>query len=914
MRPVSRLKSLWRNLRHRRRVEEDLDAEIRGAWQMLVDERVAAGMARADAERAAVIALGRVEAIKSHVRDVRAGSLLEAFARDVRYGARLLWHNPLFTITAALSLAICIAANTTVFSIANRLLFREAPGVADPDGLVDIATTRANGRFGDPTIPYGRYLEIRERVTTLDSLYGYQLDIQPVSLGATTGAERIFSTFVTSNYFDALGIRPAAGRLFDHRDSDEAGGSDAVVLGYGFWARRFDADPSVVGRAISINGEPLTIVGVAPQGFQGLSLVVADIWIPTPVAARLAKARTAGSLAVGGRLRPGVSLQQANAEMDTIGRALFGGLSSAPQPGGQWENFHGGSLRAVAASPLPAIVRTLISGFLTLLIGIASLVLVIACANLVGVLLARATTRRQEIAVRLALGAGRARLVRQLLTETLLLFVIGGAAGLALARVLTSVVVLALPPLPVPIDTTLPLDHRVIAFTAIVSAMAALLSGLVPALRSSRADVVSALKADAQGPSDRLRTRNLFVIAQVALSILLVVCAGLFARALSRSGSLNVGFQPEGVEVTTLDLSLAGYTAANGRELARTLLDRMRAVPGVASATVATNLPMGGGMRSCCGLSIPGLTPPDGQPVFSPAGNIVEPGYFATLGIAIVAGRDFAASDRHNTDPVAIVSAATAQEFWPNQHAVGRQMTWHKSPRFGGRGSVQGGPVLYSTQPQPPADVQLTVVGVVADIAAGARTPGLMFYVPFQQQYQPQITLLTRARHGGRLTSEIRDVVRAADANLPIVAASTLNDQGSPVLMQLRLAAWISAGVGAIAILLATIGIYGVTAYTVSRRTREIGIRVAMGAEPADVVRMVMRQGMSLVAIGGAIGLLLAAATSRVLVRLLFGLPPIDPVTFGGAALLFAAIGLTACFVPVRRATRINAADALRYE
>jgi predicted permease len=903
----ARLRSLWRNLVHRDRVERDLDDEVRTIFEMLVEEKVKAGLAPADARRIATLQLGRAESIKTHVRDIRAGAWWDACLQDVRYGVRLLWQNPLFTLTATLSLAICIAANTTIFSLANRLLFRDAVGVDEPERLVDIAPTRSDGRFFEPMVPYRMYTEIRDRVTTLEGVYGYELEIRPMSLRGAESAERIFSTFVTSNYFSVLRIRPVVGRLFGPEDSEESGGSDAVVLSHGFWTRRFNADPAIVGQTLHINGQPLTVVGVTPERFQGLSLVLADIWLPTGVTAALTS-QGSSRLVVGGRLKPGVSVSQAAAELDAIGRALQRDMPSREVVGPLRDDRGAGeSLRLVAASPLPPIVRTLISGFLALLLGIVSLVLVIACANVAGVLLARATTRRREIAVRLAIGAGRLRLIRQLLTETLLLFVLGGAAGLALARVMTSLIVLTLPALPIPVDTSLPLDGRVIAFTAVVSLIAAILSGLVPALQASKADVVSALKADSQGPSDRLRLRSAFVVAQIAFSILLVVSAGLLVRALQRSASLNLGFDAHGVEVATLDLSLAGYGAKTGPLFVQEILDRLRTIPGVSDASVATILPFGGRRSVCCGVEVPGVAPPNGQPFFQPAWNVVEPGYFDTLRIRLVGGRDFTNADTAGGEPVAIINETAARQFWPGQNVVGKHLMWQRMPSVPLRDRGGSMPKVAFTP------VRLSVIGVASDVSAGGA-PSPLLYVPFQQHYESNIAIIARSTNGQRLTGEIREVVAAANPNLPIIAASRLTDQTSPVLLQLRVAAGVSAGVGLVALLLAAIGIYGVTAYSVARRTREIGIRVAMGAQRADVVGMVLRQGMSLVLIGSAVGLLLAAAASRLLTRLLFDVPPLDPVTFSGAALLFAAIGLAACYFPTRRATRINATEALRYE
>ena len=509
------------------------------------------------------------------------------------------------------------------------------------------------------------------------------------------------------------------------------------------------------------------------------------------------------------------------------------------------------------------------------------MVLVIACANLAGVLLARANARRLEIAVRLAIGASRARLFRQLLTETVMLFLLGGAAGHLLARWMTSALVAwLLPAFPVPVNLSLLLDGRVLAFTTGLSLVAALFSGLAPAFQASKADVVSALKAETQGPADRLRLRNAFVVAQVAFSILLVVAAGLLGRAVERVSVTDRGFDPGGIELASLDLSLAGYTDGTGPAFARALVDRVRDLPGVQAATLADQTPMPGVIRYMLGdgLTVPGVTPPNGQPFFMASWTTVEPGYFATLRIPLVAGRDFSNADRAGEPSVIIIPEATARQLWPGQNAVGKYVLSQTARR-----NVPTGP------PLPPKS--LLVVGVARDLKIdtprGEMSP-LAVYAPLQQRYSPHLTIIARAADRRRVTSDIRALVQAMDPYLPILAARTLEEEiTGPVQTQLRVAASVSGSVGIVSLLLAAIGIYGVTAYVASRRTREIGIRLALGAQRADVLGMILRQGMVLVVIGSASGLLLAAAASRLLTRLLFGVPPLDPITFGGATLLF---------------------------
>ena len=893
---MSRLSSLWRNLVHRDRVERDLDDEVRSAFELLVAEHVRAGLSLEDARLRAMLEIGGVEAVKEQVRDAKAGALVETILQDVRYAARLLRRNPLFTLTAALSLAIGIGANTTVFTVANALLFRAPAGVAEPDRLVDIGRSQDGVGFDNNSYP--NYLDVRQRVTMLDGVYAYRLGAEAMSLGNADGAERIFGNVVSTNYFTVLGARPAAGRLFGPGDTDEPGASPLVVLSHSFWTRRFNQDSSIVGRTLLINGQSFAVVGVASEGFHGTGILSWDVWVPMGMVSAVMPRRSEGILTnrasvwlvMGARLKPGVSVRQAAAELDVIGRALEREYPDVNR---------GRGLRLLASSPIPGNSGP-VAGFLALLMGIVSLVLVIACANVAGVLLARAAARRREIAVRLAVGAGRGRLVRQLLTETMMLFLLGGAGGLLLARELTSLILSQLPALPAPVDVSLALDGRVIASTIGLSLVAALLSGLVPALQASKADVVSALKVDAQSPHARVRLRHAFVVGQVALSMVLVIAAGLFVRALGRASSIDPGFDPRGVETASLDLSLAGYTDTTGPPFARDLIERVRALPGVTAASLARILPLAGGGMGLGPLTASGgASPPNGRPFFDADWNIVEPGYFETMRIRLLAGRDFGAGDRDGTQAVAIIGELAAQRFWPGQDAVGK----------------------YLQQPPGPPGTSapartLLVIGVARDLKYRSLgdIPRLFVYVPLQQQFNPAITIVARTTNGQRLAGEIRALVASMNPNLPIVGAQTLEEAGALGLIPQQIAVSVTGSLGIVALLLAAIGIYGVTAYAVTRRTREIGVRIALGAARGDIVRMVLRQGMSLAGIGAVIGLALAAAASRVLTSLLFGVPPLDPVTFAGTAVLFAVVGLAACYVPARRATRINAIEALRYE
>ena len=892
--------------------EPDLTREIRSHLTLLEDDFQRRGMTPEEARYAARRVFGGVEQTKDMQRDARSFRWLDDARRDLRYGAHLLWRTPLFAATATLSLAIGIGATTTIFTVANGLLLRAPSGVADPDRLVDIfhverGTSSMAGRMAGPMVPYSLYLDTRQRATTLDGVYAYYVQLVPISLRVSGGAERIFASLITPNYFSLLGVSAAAGRLFGPGDSEQEGASPIVVLSHRFWTRRFNADPSVVGQAVRLNGQAFTVVGVASEGFQGTNVLAADVWVPAAMTQALKPGSSLEWMQVlmGGRLKPDVSLRQAAAEIDLIGSTQYGrrplerfGRPARPTVPG---------LSLMTASPLPGPFRLLVGGFLALLMGLVSMVLIIACANLAGVQLARATARRREIAVRLAIGAGRGRLVRQLLTETIVLFALGGVAGLLLARLMTSLVVALLPAFPVPVGLSLPLDTHVVAFTAGLTFVAAVVCGLAPALQASKADVVTALKDEAQGSSERLRLRNAFVVVQVAFSLLLVVAGGLLGRALARVTLVERGFDARGIELATIDLSQAGYTDTTGPAFARQLLDRVRQLPVVQAATMADRAPSPGVIRGMFGdgLTVPGVTPPNGQPFFMPNWTIVEPAYFSTLRIPFVAGRDFTNADRAGEPSVVIVPEGTARTLWPGQNAVGKYVLWQRNQRR-------------SPSAAAPPPKSLRVVGVSKDLAASearSETASLEVYVPLQQRYLPEITIIARATHGQRISTDIRAIVESIDPNLPVLTVRTLEEElTGPVETQLRVAASVSGSVGIVSLLLAAIGVYGVTAYVASRRTREIGIRLALGAQRADVLSMILRQGMVLVGIGSAIGLLLAAAGSRLLTRLLFGVPPIDPVTFGGATLLFAIIGLAACYVPARRAAGVDAMVALRYE
>jgi predicted permease len=914
------MRSFWRNLIRRDTVERELDEEMRATVDLLTAEKIRAGMTRDGARRAALVEIGGVESVKQQVRDVRRGAFLDTLLRDVRYAARLLWRNLLFTLTAALSLAIGIGATTAIFTVANGMLLRAAAGVPDPEMIVDLVRRNPSKGPGVDPMSFPDLVDVRQRTKTLEEVFGYRLELSPASLRVDDSATAVFAGVVTSNYFRALGVAPAAGRVFDAGDAEQVNASPVAVLSHEFWMRRFAGDPGIVGRSVRINNVPLTIVGVSASGFRGSTVVAPDVWLPvsmitavwTEGGGQALTNRRIVWLMLGGRLKPGVSRAQASAEVAAIGATIQ--RDAPPDP--SWippefaREMNSSSVvwSAEVASPIPYGVRILAAGFVGLLMALVGVVLVIACANLAGVLLARATGRRREIAVRAAVGAGRMRIIRQLLTETVLLFALGGAAGLALARAITRLLFLLLPEFPVPVNLSAPLDGRVVMFALVLSFIAAVLAGIAPALHASKSDVVTALKDEVQGSADRMRLRNAFVIAQVAFSVLLVVTAGLLVRAFDNVVSVQQGFDPRDVEMAAIDLKMGGYTEATGREVIRRLRERVKDIPGVTHASIADRAPGPGGI-SFGSITLPGAADTRGRPSFT-TWTLVEPDYFQAVGIPLLAGREFTDEDRAGAELVVVISQRTAKRLWGDRDPIG-QLVSVRAPQ---------GPQIATLQSTDPnarvPETQIRVVGVVGDLTfGGSPNQPLVVYVPLQQKYLAQVTILARGILDRSLAQDLRSAVEAVDRNLPVLSAASLERQNNgPVQTQLRIAAAVAGSVGIIGLFLAGIGIYGVTAYAVAQRTREIGIRLSLGAGQRDVIRLVLRQGMALVTIGSLIGLALGLGAGTLLSKRQFGIPQFDPLVLVSAVLLFAAVGLIACYVPVRRASTIKAIEALRCE
>ncbi|MCA1627993.1 MAG: ABC transporter permease [Acidobacteria bacterium] len=806
--------------------------------------------------------------------------------QDVRYAARMLRANLAFTAVAILSLAIGIGANTTIFSLVNAVLLRPLPGVARVEQLVDVHATAQDGSSYH-VFSYPDYEYLRDRSDLFDGLTAYgQI---PVDLNAGDRAERIAGLLVTGNYFDVLGTRAARGRLLTPEDDRTPGAHPVAVISHRLWQQRFAGDMNIIGKTATLNGHVFSIIGVAPEGFTGTWVgLTNDVWLPVlmqrEVSPRDSLGRQTGWLQLSGRLKEGVGMEAAQAQLSVLAQQL-----AAQFP----ETNRGEGVDVQPMSRVPGEVQGAVFGFLGMLTVVVGLVLLIACANVAGMSLARAVARRKEIAIRLALGAPRGRIVRQLLTESMLLFVIGGIAG-ALVAVWTTDLLLAFTPPDVPLTLNLNLDARVLAYTLIVSLATGIIFGLAPALQATKADVLPALKEDgaSEGLARRSRLRSWFVVGQIAVSLVLLIAAGLFFRSLRNAALIDPGFNPEGVQVVTFDLATRGYDETRGREFYRQLTERVRALPGVEAASLASLVPLGGQNRMN-GISVEGHTPPNGAKAFYVNSNTIDADYLPTLQIPLRQGRNFNASDVEGAARTALVNETFARRFF-NGDAVGG--------RFG-----------FGAAPATPVEI----VGVVADgkYETLGETARPAIFLPFAQNYSPGMTLQVRTGgDAGALMNAIRREANVLDKDLPFLNAMPMTERIGFSLIPLRLAASVVGVLGCLGLLLAGIGVHGVIAYSVAQRTRELGIRRALGAQDSDVLRLVVSQGLRLTALGVALGLLGAFALTRFLSNLLYGIGALDPIVFVGVPLLLALVALIACYIPARRAMKVDPMVALRYE
>jgi predicted permease len=810
---------------------------------------------------------------------------MPSLLQDVRYGLRTLTRAPGFTLIAVGVLALGIGANATVFSLANAFFLRPL-NVVDPAGIVRVYSNRfSNTR-------YRTYLELCDRNSTFAGLAAFQLQSFGLRIDADT--EHVFGKIVSGNYFPVLGVAPFRGRLLVDAD-DQVGAPPAVVLSHAFWTRRFGASPDIVGKTIALNDQPFTIIGVAAEGFNGVMAPLGgDLWVPLAADALLRPAidsatrLDAMSFHLVGRLKPGVAREGAQADLDTIGRQLR-------QAAGQSERD-----RAVSVYPSTVLhpeISPPVSAFTAVLMTVVVLVLLIVCVNIANLVLARAAGRDAELAIRQSLGAGRRRLVRQLLTENLLLSLAGAAGGLAIAYWSTQLLMGIQIPAPVPIALDLSVDIRVLAFITVVAIVSTLAFGAAPALSASRVDLVRALKGIGGGGPRHGRLRSVFLVAQVSLSVLLLVAAGLFIRSFRHARFIDTGFDAGPVLTAAIDLETRGYSEARGRDFIRALAERLATAPGVAAVNAVDMIPVTLSNRADYMLRDGDVEPAQDQRPSTPLiySNAVSPGHFDTLRIAMVGGRDFTYRDDDSSPRVAIVNETLARRFWPGKDAIGQRL------RPLGVGVDAGGIV--------------EVVGVVRDskyVSVG-EDPRPFLYRPLAQAYTPRVTLLVRAAGAPESTlATIRAHVRSLDAGLPVFNVATLTDATSVSLLPAKIAGNLLAALGLLAVVLAALGIYGVLSFIVRSRSREIGIRVALGATPREVAAMVVRQAMTWTVAGAAIGLGLALLLTRFLAGFLYGISPTDPLTFGGVIALIGFVASVAAFLPATRASRLDPLIALR--
>jgi len=826
---------------------------------------------------------------------------MKTLLQDLRYGWRMLSKTPGLTAIVAITLALGIAANALIFSIVNGYLLRPLP-VPHPEQIAFLAAQQKNSSPYLFTFSYPDFLDFRSQAAPVADLFGY-MPVLP-GLSADGRADQILASYVTGNYFTALNVQPALGRLMLPDEENQPGKASVLVLGYSYWKKRFRGDPGVIGKQVRLNGKPAIVIGVVPKRFLGtLPFAEMDGYLPLSSGGSLEQGsgdlmhdRDSRIMRVMARLKPGVSFAQAQSSFNVIAGRL------AKQYSATDKNVTVRVYREQLArsQPLGNNVIVTMAGFFLVL---AAAVLLLACMNVANVLLARATVRQREMGLRAALGASRSRLIRQMLTESVLLGLLGGAGGIIvgnwfnpgdLSRLMTST------SLPLRLDVSF--DWHVFAYAFGAALLSGIVIGLWPAFRSSRADVNSLLqeggRSDTAGVG-RQRFRNFLVAAQVAGSLILLVIAGLLVRSLQHAGNLRLGFDPSHVLNVTVDPHQIGYDENQEREFYGKLEARVRMLPGVQSASLAFGTPMGHlNITNGGAVSIEGHSMQAGQQPPTVAFNNVSPHYLETMRVPLLRGRSFSSLDKKNAPSVAIVNQTMADTFWPREDPVGKR---------------------FSVKPLNAPAQSMQVVGVADDGKYGFITedPTALFYVPMAQNFISIQTLQLRTSVPPEsLIAPVQNEIHRLAPDLPIVETSTMQQmvEGTNGLQLFRFAAYFAAAIGGLGLFLAVLGVYGVVSFAAVQRTREIGIRMALGGSERDVLRLMLRQGVRMVIAGLLIGLVAALVLTRVMTRYLLDVSPGDPLTYATVALVLTAVALLACWIPARRATRVDPGMALRYE
>ena len=812
-----------------------------------------------------------------------------SFWQDVRYSLRMIAKAPGYAAIAVLTLALGIGANTTIFSWINSTLLNPIPGLASPNEVVALSL----GRGMDNPFPF-TYPDFESMRDGQQSFVGITAaNIAPMSLTGKGKPERVWGMVASANYFDLLGVRPILGRGFLPEEDTKPGGAPVAVISYRLWQTHFGVNPDVVGQTLEINQHPYTIVGVAPTVFQGSQTGLrSEIWIPIMMEEQL---MPQGDLihdhhyfwlTALGRLKPGVRPEQAQEEMTL---RLKREAKNYPEE-------HKGH-DSVSVYPLwrnPFGANQFLSTLLPMLMTIAGLVLLLACANVANLMLVRSVARRREIAIRLSLGANRWRLVRQLLVESLILAFAGGLVAFAITFWTAGTFMKFVPKTDFPISLGMRVDHTVLLATIVISVLTGVIFGILPALRASGEAPVAVLKEDtgsASGGMRKARLASALVVAQISLSLLLLICAGLFIRSFMSAQQINPGFNPHNVLIATYDLFTGGYSEASGVEFDRQLVEKLEAQPGIQSVALSSRVPLGFGGGSTA-VNPEGYVSQANESMETQVA-IVTPNYFQTLQIPIVKGRDFTRQDTKSSQRVVIVSETFVNRYWPNQEALGKQLNSDLTHEW------------------------FTVVGVARDSKVNGlnEKPTPFLYLPLYQVYRATLIVLART-NGDPLDAgkTVEKTIHELNSDLVVFDITTLELREQIASFGQRVAGTFVGAFGLLALVLAAVGIYGVTSYTTRQRTHEIGIRMTLGANKRDVLRLVLGHGLRLTLIGVALGLAASFALTRFLTSLLLGITSTDAITFSSVALLLCAVALFACFIPARRAMRVDPMVALRYE
>lgn len=901
------LRLRFRSLFSRGKVDEELDEELRYHLERQIEQAIAEGLSREGARFAAAQSIRDIEQRKEECRDMRRVNFIENTVKDLRYAARMMRRGPGFVAVAVLSLALGIGANTAIFTLIHAVMLRALP-VRSPDELVSIGDTSRptahwNGRPMANIFSYPLYQRLRDQNRVFTGLLASgDLGRADLTIG-DGGPEPVHGRLVSGNYFEVLGVAPALGREFSAEEDRTPGANPVLVISYEYWVNRFARDPQILGTTVRLNGSPLTIIGVGPSLFTGDVVgSPAEVWIPLSMQAQVNRGdprlerRDSNWLLLLGRLKPGIPLARARAEITTL---VHQALIDYEGPALSAE-----SLREIRSEPV--YVGPGAKGFswirkhdwplLATLMVVAALVLLIACANIANLLLARATARQREISVRLAVGASRTRLIRQLLIESALLAIVGGVAGLLLAawgsRVLMRLASIG-GPNPIPFKVDVHPNWIVLAFTAAVSTVTVVIFGLVPALRSTRVDLVPALKESAPGVTGgRWQLGSFLVAGQVALSLVLLIAAGLFLRTLIKLETVDVGYSRADLLLLQLDPAASGYGMAQQLPLMRSLLERLRSVPGVRGVTVSENGLFSGHDSGSDSVRIEGFTPTRKEDM-SCSFDQVGPSYFEVLGAPILAGRDFDDRDNAHAPAVAIINETMARFYFGKGDSIGKHI-------------FNGGD-------------RYTIIGVVKDMkeqTVKGKTER-RFYGPLLQttdRISPlNFEIRTRAA-SAQIIPSIRRDMQLFDPNLKVLSIAPARLAIDESIRDERFIAELCGFFGLLALFLASTGLYGVMAYATSRRTAEIGMRMALGADRTAVIRMVLRDTLTVIAAGISIGLPATLAATRLVRAMLVGLSATDPVTIGAAILVLLLMGILAGFIPALRASRIDPISALRQE